>query len=72
MNTLSEYCLPLVRVGGLFVAQKGRSYNEEIDKALKIVQFLGGELIGVEKCSNSLYKSRKTSFNNQENKSDSF
>jgi len=48
LNTLSEYCLPLVRVGGLFVAQKGRSYNEEIDKALKIVQFLGGELIGVE------------------------
>jgi len=48
LNTLSEYCLPLVRVGGLFVAQKGRSYNEEIDKALKTVQLLGGELIGVE------------------------
>ncbi|MBU4601807.1 16S rRNA (guanine(527)-N(7))-methyltransferase RsmG, partial [bacterium] len=28
--------------------QKGRSYKEEIDKALKTVQFLGGELIGVE------------------------
>ncbi len=48
LNTLSEYCIPLVRVGGLFVAQKGRSYREEIDKALKAVQFLGGELIGVE------------------------
>ena len=48
LNTLSEYCLPLVRVGGLFIAQKGRSYNEEIDKALKTVQLLGGELIGVE------------------------
>jgi 16S rRNA (guanine527-N7)-methyltransferase len=48
LSTLSEYCLPLVRVGGLFVAQKGRSYREEIDKALKAVQFLGGELIGVE------------------------
>jgi len=48
LSTLSEYCLPLVRVGGLFVAQKGRSYKEEIDKALKAVQFLGGELIGVE------------------------
>jgi 16S rRNA (guanine527-N7)-methyltransferase len=33
LNVLSEYCLPLVRVGGLFVAQKGRSYKEEIDKA---------------------------------------
>jgi len=48
LSTLSEYCLPLVRVGGLFVAQKGRSYKEEIDKSLKTVQFLGGELVGVE------------------------
>jgi len=48
LSTLSEYCLPLVRVGGLFVAQKGRSYKEEIDKALKTVRLLGGELIGVE------------------------
>lgn len=48
LNVLSEYCLPLVRLGGLFVAQKGRSYKEEIDKALKAVQLLGGELIGVE------------------------
>jgi len=48
LSTLCEYCLPLIRVGGLFVAQKGRSYKEEIDKALKTVQLLGGELIGVE------------------------
>jgi len=38
----------LVRVGGLFIAQKGRSYNKETNKALKVVQLLGGELIGVE------------------------
>lgn len=49
LNTLSEYCLPLARVGGWFVAQKGRLYQEETKKALKAVQFLGGELIGVEK-----------------------
>lgn len=48
LSIISEYCLPLVRVGGLFVAQKGRSYKEETDKALKAVRFLGGELIGVE------------------------
>jgi 16S rRNA (guanine527-N7)-methyltransferase len=48
LSTLSEYCLPLVKVGGLFVAQKGRSYKEETDKALKAVRLLGGELIGVE------------------------
>ena len=48
LNVLSEYCLPLVRVGGLFIAQKGRSYKEETEKSLKAVQVLGGELIGVE------------------------
>jgi len=48
LNVLSEYCLPLVRVGGLFIAQKGRSYNQETEKSLKVVQLLGGELIGVE------------------------
>ena len=48
LSVLSEYCLPLVRVGGLFIAQKGRSYKEETEKSLKTIQFLGGELIGVE------------------------
>jgi 16S rRNA (guanine527-N7)-methyltransferase len=49
LNVLSEYCLPLVRVGGLFIAQKGRSYKQETEKSLKTVRVLGGELIGVEK-----------------------
>jgi len=48
LSVLSEYCLPLVRVGGLFIAQKGRSYKEETKKGLKTIRFLGGELIGVE------------------------
>ncbi|GAI00435.1 unnamed protein product, partial [marine sediment metagenome] len=48
LNALSEYCLPLVKVGGLFIAQKGRSYKEETEKSLKAVKVLGGELIGVE------------------------
>ncbi len=49
LNTLSEYCLPLVRVGGLFVAQKGRSYKKETEKSFKTIQVLGGEIIGAEK-----------------------
>ena len=48
LNVLSEYCLPLVRVGGLFIAQKGRSYRQETEKSLKTVKVLGGELIGAE------------------------
>jgi len=35
-------------VGGLFIAQKGRSYKEDTEKSLKTIRFLGGELIGVE------------------------
>jgi 16S rRNA (guanine527-N7)-methyltransferase len=48
LNVLSEYCLPLVRAGGLFIAQKGRSYKKETEKSFKTIQVLGGELIGVE------------------------
>ena len=48
LNTLSEYCLPLVKVGGLFIAQKGKSYQKELDKGLKAVQLLKGKLIKVE------------------------
>jgi len=48
LSVLSEYCIPLVRMGGLFIAQKGRSYKEETEKSLKTIRFLGGELIGVE------------------------
>jgi len=49
LNILSEYCLPLARLGGLFIAQKGRSYKGELEKGVKAIQFLGGELIKVEK-----------------------
>ena len=49
LNILSEYCLPLVRVRGLFIAQKGRTYKSETEKGIKAIQFLGGELIKVEK-----------------------
>ena len=49
LNVLSEYCLPLTRIGGLFIAQKGRSYKGELEKGIKAIQFLGGELIKVEK-----------------------
>jgi len=70
LNVLSEYCLPLVRVGGLLVAQKGRSYKEEIDKALSSAFRRRADRSG--KCSNSLYKSGKIFFGNQKNKRYSF
>ena len=44
LNTLSEYCLPFVRVGGMFVAQKGPDIDEELKTAAKAITTLGGRL----------------------------
>ncbi|MBE6729363.1 MAG: 16S rRNA (guanine(527)-N(7))-methyltransferase RsmG [Ruminococcaceae bacterium] len=42
MNTLSEYCLPYVKVGGSFVALKGPAGNEELENAKNAIEILGG------------------------------
>lgn len=43
MNVLSEFCLPFVKVGGSFVAMKGKEYASEIESAQKAFQELGGK-----------------------------
>lgn len=48
MNTLSEYCLPFVRVGGVFVAYKSGD-TTEIDEAKSAYKVLGAKLKSVEK-----------------------
>jgi 16S rRNA (guanine527-N7)-methyltransferase len=42
LSTLAEYCLPLVRVGGCFLAQKGPDVEEEIAEARPALAKLGG------------------------------
>lgn len=49
LSVLSEYCLPLVKVGGVFVALKGAKYQEEITAAGKALSVLGGKLIEAKK-----------------------
>ena len=44
---LAEYCLPLVRVGGVFYAMKGSKYREEVDAAHHAVEVLGGKITEV-------------------------
>jgi len=45
LNTLCEYCLPFVKVGGSFIAQKGPDIEEEIRSAMSAIDVLGGSLI---------------------------
>ena len=40
---LAEYCLPLVKVGGNFLAMKGSSGEEELAAARGAIKKLGGE-----------------------------
>jgi 16S rRNA (guanine527-N7)-methyltransferase len=44
MNVLSEYLLPLVKVGGHILAQKGESGPAEAQSAEKAMKLLGGKL----------------------------
>ena len=48
LPTLVEYALPLVRIGGIFVAYKGQEVEEEIDQAQEALRLLGGRLSAVQ------------------------
>ena len=55
MNTLCEYALPFVKIGGTFIAYKtqGKELEEELKEAKKAIAVLGGE---VERVVNVAYK----------------
>lgn len=42
LTTLSEYCLPFVKVGGQFISYKSEKISEEITDAAKAISILGG------------------------------
>ncbi|HEX3355547.1 MAG TPA: 16S rRNA (guanine(527)-N(7))-methyltransferase RsmG [Tepidisphaeraceae bacterium] len=42
MNILTEWCLPLVKVGGKLLAMKGGKVNDELPLAKRAIQTLGG------------------------------
>ena len=44
LATLSEYCLPYIRVGGIFISYKSGNIDKEISESGKAVRILGGEL----------------------------
>lgn len=49
LATLSEYCIPYVRMNGMFVSYKSGDIDEEVKNAKKAIQILGGRLEEVEK-----------------------
>ncbi|QFR70647.1 16S rRNA (guanine(527)-N(7))-methyltransferase RsmG [Companilactobacillus paralimentarius] len=44
MNVLTEFCLPLVKVGGQFVAMKSEKAPEEVKNAQYAIETLGGTI----------------------------
>lgn len=42
LNTLCEYCLPLVKLGGYFIAYKSQDAQEELNQAINCIKKLGG------------------------------
>lgn len=48
MATLSEYCLPFVKVGGSFIAYKGPDCESEVKEASNAIEKLGGCLLRIE------------------------
>lgn len=47
LNTLSEYCLPYVKVGGQFIPMKGPELTEELSEAKTAIKTLGGKINAV-------------------------
>ena len=78
LNALVEYCLPLTKIGGQFIAYKSQSVHLELCKANQAITVLGGRLDNIfttDLILNPKYKlesENKTEDNNKiENKVDS-
>ncbi len=49
LNTLAEYCLPLVKVGGKFTVYKSGEIEQEIKDSLNAIKILGGQIEEIKK-----------------------
>lgn len=47
LSTLSELCLPFVKVGGIFICMKGNDISE-VEEAKKAIEILGGKIEQIE------------------------
>lgn len=44
LNTLAEYCIPFVKVGGYFISMKGPQVEEEVNDSKNAIKILGARL----------------------------
>ena len=49
LSVLSEYCVPYIRVGGMFISYKSGEIEDEVKNARKAVDILGGTIRDVVK-----------------------
>lgn len=45
LSTLSEYLMPFIKVGGKCISMKGADIDDELNKAKKAVEILGGKVV---------------------------
>lgn len=48
LSTLSEYCIPFVKIGGSFISYKSSDSCEEINNSKNAIKILGGKICKVE------------------------
>ena len=53
LSTLSEYCLPFVKIGGKFVSYKSGDCADEVDNAKADIHLLGGKINKIDEFSYS-------------------
>lgn len=44
LSTLCEYCLPYVKIGGVFISYKSGNIEEELQESKKAIEILGGKV----------------------------
>lgn len=49
MSTLAEYCIPFLKVGGIFIALKGPMADVELDEATNAIKILGGKVKNIDR-----------------------
>lgn len=49
LSTLSEYCIPYVRVGGMFVSYKSGEIDDEVRYSVNSIHLLGGRIDKINK-----------------------